>query len=240
MRPIEQVIAETDALLAQQDFAAAGALLRESRAAYLRAGDLAAALGTVNELMGFERQYGSPAAAVAAAEEALRLLTQTGTDVSRPAAMVVLNAATVFLFAGDRERSLPLFDRAETLFNKYYPAGDRAFAGLFNNRAAACLTDTAYPKAEYYYTRALRILERTDDRCDAAVACFNLAGVYRNYFHNETAARAYAERGVLLLGKNNDERTGYYAYTCRKCAAAAREQGYSDLADILTERAATA
>ena len=237
MYPVSDLIGRLDEYFGKEDFDGARALLYEGLEGYLAEGDALSALSIYNEIMGFERQYGSNDAAVAAAENALRLLEERELSVSRPAAMIVLNAATVYKNAGQETAARALYDRAETLFGKYYPAGAKEFAGLYNNRASVYLNPAEYPKAEYYYTRALQLLRRAGETCDAAVTCFNLAGLYARWPGREGEALPHAQMGAQLMRIPEAQRDGYYYYTCRKCAAACRELGFAALAQEFTERA---
>ena len=234
---IQDIISRLDEFLSRARFADARAFLYESLHRFLSAGDVLSAIGIYNEIMGFERQYGDSVAAVEAADAALTLLDTQGMASSRPAAMIVLNAATVYHSAGLTEGAAMLYDRAEALFGRFYPAGDKAFAGLFNNRAGVYLTPENYPKAEYYYTRALQLLQRYGDVCDTAVTYFNLAGLYARWPGREADAPAHAALGMRTLDIPEDRRDSYYYYTCRKCAAAAAELGLTDMAASLKERA---
>lgn len=237
MADLNAVIARLDSFFAREDFAGAKAFLYQSLEETLAAGDPAGAVSLYNEIMGFERQYGDSAAAVTAADNALKLLETEDMAVSRPAAMVTLNAATVYNNAGLTDGAKALYDRAETLFCKYYPAGDKAFAGLYNNRASVYLTPADYPKAEYYYLRALGILRRTGDVCDTAVTYLNLAGLCRKLPGREPEAAGYVQAAVRAMEIPEDRRDGYYHYTCRKCAAAAKELGFKAEEALFTERA---
>jgi tetratricopeptide (TPR) repeat protein len=234
---VQEIISRLDEFLAQERFADARAFLYESLHKYLSEGNVLAAVSIYNEIMGFERQYGDPVAAVEAADAALTLLDEQELANSRPAAMIVLNAATVYKNAGLDEGAAMLYDRAEALFGRYYPAGAKEFAGLFNNRASVYLTPENYPKAEYYYTRALGILQRHGDVCDTAVTCFNLAWLYARWPGREAQSHAHAALGARVLEIPEKNRDAYYYYTCRKCAAAARELGETAIADRLNERA---
>jgi tetratricopeptide (TPR) repeat protein len=237
MLTVTETVARLDALLNQEDFAGAKALLYNSLRDYTAAGDTLSAIGIYNEIMGFERQYGTPEAALNAADAALSLLEEQQMAVSRPAAMIVLNAATVKSFAGREADARILYDRAEALFSKYYPAGAKEFAGLYNNRASVYLHPGEYPKAEYYYTRALQILQRQGDVCDTAVTYINLAGLYARWPEREREAPVQASLAARVMEIPEPMRDGYYYYTCRKLAAACRELGFADTADHFTERA---
>ncbi|MBQ9506055.1 MAG: tetratricopeptide repeat protein [Clostridia bacterium] len=237
MQSVTETVARLDALLDREDFEGAKALLYESLREYLAVGDTLSAIGIYNEIMGFERQYGTPEAALNAADAALALLEERQMAVSRPAAMIVLNAATVKNYAGRDAEARALYDRAEALFSKYYPAGAKEFAGLYNNRASVYLRPGEYPKAEYYYSRALQILQRQGDVCDTAVTYINLAGLYARWPGREKEAPGQAALAARVMEIPEAARSGYYYYTCRKLAAACRELGLAEPADHFTERA---
>ena len=236
---VRAAVAAYDALLAREDFSGAGRCLSAALAAALAAEDAGAALSLYNELMGFERQYGERDRAEAAAEAALALLEQTGLSFSRPAAMVFLNAATVKKVCGKNEEAAALYRKAEACFSRFYPAGDRAFAGLYNNMAALYLDAGDFAKAEHYYDRALGLLRRHGDVCDLAVTYFNLALLYQRMDPLSSRIEANAHAGLETLERSDAARDAYYHYTCRKCAAAAEELGYFAAAQTLTERADT-
>ena len=235
--PIQNVIARLDGFFAREDFAGAKAFLYQNLEDCLGAGDALSALSLYNEIMGFERQYGAKDAAVKAADAALALLEQQEMAVSFPAAMIVLNAATVYNHAGRIDGAKQLYDRAEMLFGRYYPAGDKAYAGLYNNRASVYLTPEEYPKAEYYYNRALGVLRRAGDVCDTAVTYMNLAGLCARIPGREPEAAAYVQAAVRTMEIPEPQRDGYYAYSCRKCAAALKELGFAAEEKLFTERA---
>ena len=234
---VKEVLAAYDALLNREAFPAAKACLLEGIDAAGAAGDNGALLTLYNELMGFERQYGSAAASVEAAETALSLLKTLDLAFSYPAAMVWLNAATVLKNAGQNTRAGDCYRQAARCFERFYPAGDKAFAGLYNNMAA-WLADTGEgAKAEYYYRRAEEILRRHGDVCDLAVTWFNLALFYARQDPCDPQIDACVQTGLEILGGSAAARDGYYYYTCRKCAGAAAQLGYFAAEQTLTERA---
>lgn len=236
MFDIRAMIAELDALLARHAFEDAGALLYESLRRCRAENNAGAAIGVYNELMGFERQYGSRDRAMEAAQAALALLKQEGLDNARPAAMVTLNAATVYRSAGEIARAYALYQEANRLFDRYYPAGDKAFAGLYNNMASVYVATGEYGKAEYYYDRAQALLKRHKDVCDLGVTWFNLAQLYALQ-GKKTAAGAAMWKGAAVMEVPPEARDSYYAYSCSKCAAACKELGCDELYELFAARA---
>ena len=224
MEPILTVIEAYDRLLSHERFAEAGDLLRREIALRTEA-DPQGTLSLYNELMGFERQYGTNDLAVAAANAALSLLQTLDLTDSRPAAYVFLNAATVFKNAGDEQTALGHYRQAETLFQKYYPAGAKDFAGLYNNMASCFLHESDWRTAAYYYERAAGVLARHHDACDLAVTYYNLAVLYARFAPLGGEAAAYAEQGRQTLEVPEKDRDAYFYYTCRKAAAASAALG---------------
>jgi len=225
-----------DGLLSREDFGGAKEYLYSSLDESVRENNILSAISVYNEIMGFERQYGDNAAAVKAACAAIKLLEDAEMSVSRPAAMIYLNSATVYKNAGFPKRAKELYETAEKLFLRFYNSGDREFAGLYNNMASVYLTPEGYMKAEYYYTRALSILKRHGDICDTAVTYFNLACLC-NMRGNKNESLDYAESGFAVMDIPEASRDSYYFYTCRKCAAAAKELGFDLMYADFTERA---
>lgn len=237
MTDARAAIAAYDAFLAREDLAGAKRCLSAALENALAEKNAGAALSLYNELMGFERQYGEKNRAEAAAEAALALLEETDLTFSQPAAMIFLNAATVKKVCGKNEEAAALYEKAEVCFDRFYPAGDKAFAGLYNNMAALYLDTGAFAKAEYYYGRALRLLTRCGDVCDLAVTYFNLALLCQRRDPLSASIGENAEAGLRILERPDAVRDAYYHYTCRKCAGALEALGYFAAAGSLTERA---
>ncbi|MBQ7638941.1 MAG: tetratricopeptide repeat protein [Clostridia bacterium] len=226
---VQRFLKELDALLGKEAFPEAKAFLYAALNECEKEKDVLSKISVYNEIMGFERQWGENEAAINAANASISLLEQTGMSVSRPAAMIYLNAATVYKNAGNTPGAKELYETAEKLFLRYYSPNDKETAGLYNNMASVYLDPNNYPKAEYYYQRALSILTRAGDVCDAAVTYMNLAGLEKNRL-NEKQALLYAEEAKRLMDVPDEKRDGYYRYTCRKCVSACKEMGMPEMA----------
>ena len=240
MGALEATVAKFDDLLSRERFAEAGELLRVSIG---KSADAREKTSLYNELMGFERQYGTDENAVKAAENALSLLEREELSDSKPAAYVFLNAATVYSHAGGKETALAYYRRAETLFTRYYPPGAKDFAGLYNNMASCYSDETSWRTAAYYYERAAGILARQGDLCDLSVTYYNLAALYARFEPASDEVSRFSSLGRRLLDAPEDQRDAYYYYTCRKAAAAsatlglfADEEAYRQRADAFYER----
>lgn len=231
MEKTQVIIENLDALLSRANFGEAGMLLYRALAGYLSEGDTLSAISIYNEIMGFERQYGTNEKALSAANAVMALLEEKDMTFSRPAAYIYLNCATVYKNAGDGETALSLYERAEKCFNRFYPAGARDFSGLYNNMAACFWNEKDFPKAEYYYLRAAGILERHADVCDLSVTYFNLAELYSVFDPlNETGAR-YGALALKTMDIPENQRDAYFYYTCRKAEDSCKALGYFPAAE---------
>lgn len=238
MAEIGAILAAYDACLGREDLSGAENVLNEALRQALETDDRETALYVYNERMGFLRQYGDVEKSVADARSAEALLTQLGLAFSKQAAYVWLNAATVYKNAGYPEEARTRYENAERCFARFYPAGDAAFAGLYNNMAALYLDDGDFPRAAFYYERAASILRRTGGEADLAVTMFNLALLENRRDPLSGEAQRYASEGEAILDAvKPEDRGSYYHYTCRKLAGAAAELGLLLTEQTLRERA---
>lgn len=223
---VKTVIERQDELLSRERVDEAGRLLYGALETYLAEGDELSALSIYNEIMGFERQYGTNEKAVETAKTVLRLLEERDMTVSRPAAYLYLNCATVFKNAGDETTAKALYEKAEPNFRRFYPADAPDFAGLYNNRAACFWHEGDWRTAAYYYARAAEILTRCGEHCDLAVTYYNLAELYARFDPLSGESERYVERAKRAFDVPEKDRDAYYYYTCRKLSASAAALGY--------------
>lgn len=226
MEKTEVIIARQDELLSHAKFDETRALLYTALDGYLAEGDTLSAISIYNEIMGFERQYGTNERAIQAGKAVSSLLEEKDMTFSRPAAYIYLNCATVYKNAGDTETALSLYQKSEKCFNRFYPAGAKDFSGLYNNMASCFWNETDFPKAEYYYLRAAGILERYADICDLSVTYFNLAELYSVFDPLNEKSAYYGALALKTMDIPEKERDSYYYYTCLKVEDSCKALGY--------------
>ena len=238
---IGRVLSKLDRLLAEKDFAAVKNHLEYWRREAEALGDSPAKLTLTNELMGYSRQYGEKEAALAYAEEGIRL-AENDPEFSGTSFMGItwLNAATVYKTYGMSEKALELYRKAETVFKEKLDPGDHRIAALYNNMGLALADLERFTEARECYEKALSIgdAEAGELAPDRAVTLLNLADllVYERGTVNEGAPcfgpedEAEGERLLdlafhTLTGKNVP-RDDYFVYVCDKCAKVFGDYGF--------------
>lgn len=221
-------LARYDALMARGEKAAAGDVLRAALTEAEAADDRHSCLSLYSELMGYCRQAGLRDEGMAAIDSGLRLLRELGQEGTLTAGTILINAATALSAFGEHRRALGNFQEAFRCYGKSLPPADQRWAALMNNMAAVYEAVGERENAERYYRSALRV-QQQGGGADVAVTHVNLAQLLSSREEWEAALAALDEPTLIW-----DE---YYAFTCRKCAAAFEEAGMADVAAELRERA---
>ena len=226
--PLMRIIEKEDEFLGRNDYAGAERLLlywvREAEGGRDRKG-----LFTLkNELMGLYRKLGREQDAMKAAGEALALIPAVGED-SAAAGTAYVNAATVYKAFGRAEEALPLFRKAEIIYERNLPGDDARLGGLYNNEALA-LTDTGhYDRAFELYEKALSVMEKTGSGYpEMAVTCLNMADLISlrdGPEEGEPEIFALLDRAEAYLERPENVRDGNYAFVCEKCAPVFTDYG---------------
>ncbi|MBE6968637.1 MAG: tetratricopeptide repeat protein [Ruminococcaceae bacterium] len=221
-------LARYDALMARGEKKDAGAVLYDALCAAREHGDRHSELSLCSELMGYCRQAGCREEGMEAIEAGLHLLRELGLEGSLTAGTILVNAATALSAFGEHQRALGNFQEAFRCYGRALPPEDQRWAALLNNMAAAYEARGERDSAERHYRSALRI-QQLGGGVDVAVTHVNLAQLLGSRDEWEAALAALDEPTLVW-----DE---YYAFTCRKCAAAFEEAGMAETAQELRERA---
>ena len=236
--PIRRVIDKLNRLFETNDLAGAGEVLRYWEKEARALGDTRGLLEILSEEVGHYRNAGDKERGLAAVEEAIPLVEQTGLADSVSGATILLNCATTLKEFGQAERAVPLYERAKAVYLAQLPDDDFRRAGLSNNMAAALTELRRWDEAEAMYLDALAVLERLPEPVpEIAVTHVNLAQMYaeRDPFDDRIAQRILTAYDVLEDPRLT--RDGNYAYVCAKCAPAFSSAGFFREAKDLRERA---
>ena len=212
---VNEFIVTLDAYFDREDMAGAGEYLRAvCREAE---GDDRLLFAVYNEMMGYYRKTGEVERGLDAIEQGLALLPRMGIADEVAGATAYLNAATTLKAFGRPSEGLPLYERAEAIYRRRLPAIDPRMAGLCNNLALALVDLERYEEAERRYETALSILTRNVGKeTDVANTYVNMAHLYEKLPDYEKIEACLDRAKDALEADQN--RNGYYAYTCRKCA----------------------
>ncbi len=194
-----------------------------------------------NELCGLYRKLQREHDAITAVENALSLISDMGIENNVGAGTTYINAATVFKAFGKPKAALPLFEKALSVYEAALPKSDKRFGGLYNNMALALVDLKDFRKASELYEQAVSIMKNSEDgMLEVAITYLNIANLKEAELGLEDAQKDIEDlldKATIILDKY-ENRNGYYAFVCEKCATTFGYYGYFAYENELKERAA--
>lgn len=239
--PIRRILARLDGYLGQNDYDAAERLLRHWLAEADAGNDPQGKLTVLNEQIGIYRKTGRETDCLAAIDAALALMTRLDMDDAVTGGTTLVNAATGYKAFGRARDALPLYRKAQAVYERRLAPDDDRLAALYNNMALTLTDLQEYREAEALYEKAIAIMEqREHGEAETAITCLNLADLIcaaEGYEAGEERVEAYLRRAEQLLDTEDLPRDGNYAFVCEKCAPVFGYYGYFYTEQTLKERA---
>lgn len=238
--PTDRVIQKLDEMLRKNDYVSAKKhLLYWLEEAKTNADDKASLLIT-NELMGLTRKLGEGDEAVGFAESALGLVERMGIQTNLGAATTYLNSATVYKAFSRAEESIPLFKRAQEIYEGNLSKDDARLGGLYNNMGLSLVDLNRFDEANHFYKKAIGVMARIPSKePEQAITYLNIATAAEMQFGLEDGEKIIAEnieKAIELLDVGKDRLDGDYAFVCEKCATVFEYYGYFFYKNKLVER----
>lgn len=233
--PVPQIIAKIDDALNREEYGEAKRILYYwlEEAKQLR--DLRGQLAIYSELMGLHRKNGEKDEALSAVENGLRIIDALGVGHLVSTATVYINAATVYKTFDRAADAIPLYQKAERIYQESLNENDPLFGALYNNWGLALADLDRTGEALASFEKALAIMTVSPDRApEAAITCLNMADLY---FGDDDKADELIQRAYALLREPTLAHDSYYAFVCKKCAPAFRTHGYFLMAKEFEEKA---
>lgn len=174
-----------------------------------------------NELAGLYRKIGCQSGAMHAVQDALQLVNNMKIDDNVGAGTTYLNCATVYQAFGYPEEALPLFERALNVYGQSLSPTDPRCGGLYNNMATTLVTLRRFTDAYHYYAKAINIMGEQGRWLEVAMTYLNIASAKEaenGLLEAEPAIEYLLDKAAELLDAH-EERHGYYAFVCEKCAS---------------------
>lgn len=194
----------------------------------------------LNELAGLYRKLGREEDALRTVSSALELIEEMGIAENIGAGTTYINCATVYKAFGKAESALPLFEKAKSVYEKELSPDDKRFGGLFNNMALALVDLERYDEAYELYDKAVTVMENADDGdLEVAITYLNIASAKETELgavESDEVVREYIEKAMKILDEH-ENRDGYYAFVCEKCASVFGYFGYFIYEKDLEKRA---
>ena len=203
-------------------------------------GDLQGQFQIWNELMGLYRKTAQKEKAFQAMDAALLLARELGIGEQVGGATAFLNAATVCNAFDRAQQSLPLFERARSVYEKNLPPDDPRMGGLYNNMALTLVSLGRYDEADALFRRALDVMAQAPNGAlERAITYLNMADAAFAQFGDaaDDTVNDRLETALGLLEDGTLPRNGYYAFVCEKCAPTFIYYGWKAYGEELQERA---
>lgn len=198
-------------------------------------------LSVLNEMMGLYRKCDMSNEALTAAADALECCRRSGLDDTVTGATTYINAATVYKAFGNAQEAIPLYDRAQTIYENNLAPDDERLGGAYNNKGLALTDLHRFDEARIYFHKAIDIMKRIDGKePEQAISYLNLADVDEAEYGQVDASEktdALIQKADELLETKGLSYDGNYAFVCEKCAPVFGHYGYFLLQRKYEERA---
>lgn len=239
--PIRRVLEKLDGYLGRNDYDAGERLLNNWLREADACGDRQGKLTVLNEQIGLYRKTGKEEECLAAIRAALSLMDALQMEDAVTGGTTYINAATGYKAFDRAADALPLYRRAQAVYEARLAPDDDRLAALYNNMALTLAELGEYREAEELFGKALAIMERRPHgEAEAAITCLNLADLICaevGYEQGEERVEAYLRRAEAFLNAEDLPRDGNYAFVCEKCAPIFGYYGYFYTEETLKQRA---
>lgn len=236
----ERVLSKLDEYLNRNDYASAQKhllyWLDEARSLDDGKGELL----ILSELIGLYRKLGKECEALGVCEKALSKIEELRAQEQVGSATVYINCATAYKAFGQAEKSIPIFERALSIYERELDKGDRRFGGLYNNMALSLVDIGSFDKAYELYEKAISVMSQAPrGELEVAITYLNIASAKETELgpvDADEAIQDYLEKATHIL-ENYENKDGYYAFVCEKCASVFGYYGHFAYENELLERA---
>ena len=193
-----------------------------------------------NELAGLYRKLGKKQNALDTVETLLNLIKVMGIEQNIGAGTTYINCATVYKAFGMASEALPLFEMAQNIYEKELPHNDKRFGGLYNNMALALVDLKRFDEAYALYNKAILVMKTIiDGELEVAITYLNIASAKESELGLENSQKIIDEllnKSMQILDMHQNK-NGYYAFVCEKCASVFGYYGYFAYENELLARA---
>lgn len=220
--PAQRILEKLDGLLGKNDYPAAERHLLYwlSEAKALK--DNRNELLLLNELAGLYRKLQNEEKALSAVAELLSLTQEENMENNVGTATTYVNCATVYKAFGRAKEALPIFRKAEKIYESRLSPEDERKGGLYNNMALALSDLGMYEEAYEYYDKALCVMKSSSEgELETAITYLNIATTKESQLGAEDCEgeiTEYLEKAEKILDSHK-KRDGHYAFVCDKCAS---------------------
>ena len=152
----ERILNRLDELLSRNDYASAEEHILYWIGEAERIYNNRTKLLLLNELAGLYRKLAKEKEALKTVETLLNLVTDMKIENNIGAATTYINCATVFKAFSKAEEALPLFNKAQHIYETELEVDDERFGALYNNMALALVDLKRFDEAIMWYQKAIK------------------------------------------------------------------------------------
>ncbi len=215
----KNILNTLDGYLHKNDYEGAEKYLSECLSEAQKSGDYTTEILLRNELMGLYRKVGKKDEALATVEAVLNKIDELGVGEQVGSATTFLNSATVYKAFGMPDKSIALFEKAKRIYEQKLSNDDELLGGLYNNMALTLVDLKRYDEARDLNEKAIKIMENKP--LEVAITYLNMANAIEKEKGlleacEEISQLTQKAKGILEEYQNRD---GYYAFVCEKCAS---------------------
>ena len=192
-----------------------------------------------NELVGLYRKLNREPEGLRAIRDALNLVYNMKITDNIGAGTTYLNCATAYQAFNMYENALRLFEMALEVYEKELSPTDQRRGGLYNNMGLTLVSMKRYGEAYHYYAKAIDIMSEQNLWLEVAMTYLNIANAKEAEYglvQAEEAIEFLLEKAAKLIDAYED-RGGYYAFVCEKCASVYGYYGWFVYKNKLLKRA---
>lgn len=237
---IDRIISKLDEHLGRNDYAAAERHLLYWIDEAEGGCDTRNELTLRNELMGLYRKLGRKDEAFLAAHSAISKIESLGIENSVSAATTYLNTATVYKAFSRADEGFHYFERAREIYERELDPTDSRLGGLYNNMGLSLVDMRRFPEANELYSKAISVMSTHEDGApEVAITYLNMATAAEaesGLVDADEKIQEYLDIAENLL-ETYENRDGYYAFVCEKCASVFGYYGRFFYENELRERA---
>lgn len=215
----EKILNTLDSFLHKNDYASAEKYLLSCLDNALSEKDGATQILLRNELMGLYRKVGKRDEALFTVEAVLEKIKEMGVSEQIGSATTYLNSATVYKAFGFPDKSISLFEKAREIYESSLPADDERLGGLYNNMALTLVDLKRFDEAKVLNEKAISVMKNKP--LEIAITYLNMANAVeaeKGILEAHQEIEEYLKKAKELL-EGYENRDGYYAFVCEKCAS---------------------